>query len=507
MHAASAGRVNPGPGPAEQRRVALLERVRTPIPGSRRIVVLSRKGGVGKTTTSLMLGHTFATHRGDRVVALDANPDAGSLALRLRRETRFTATDLLAERAYIERYAQLREFTSQDAHSRLEVVASDDDPGISCALGADDYTQLIDVLDKHFNLVIVDTGTGILDDAIQGILAEADQLVVVMAPAVDGGRVAAMTLDWLDQHGHGALVTGAIAVVNGVRGEGKIDLGSIARALPGQVSGRARDPVGSRPRRRWQLRAGRRPSGHSSGLSRPRRGDRRGLPGHRPGDPAEPVVTPRGRLRLRRALAAAAAALVVLAGTGLTSAAADPGRRSDGPAVERHTVVLPATARAGLVRGDGGLGLAVFHAASVHAENVAFASASCDGCAATAVSLQVVLADRGPTQLTVGNAAVATTAGCADCEATAIAYQFVVAVDGWARLSEVGRSQLREIDRQAQALARSGQPGPQVQQAAQSLAARVLEVLVGQLSVWPQVRVTRDHHEHEGRGHGRDRRD
>lgn len=241
MHAASAGRVNPGPGPAEQRRVALLERVRTPIPGSRRIVVLSRKGGVGKTTTSLMLGHTFATHRGDRVVALDANPDAGSLALRLRRETRFTATDLLAERAYIERYAQLREFTSQDAHSRLEVVASDDDPGISRALGADDYTQVIDVLDKHFNLVIVDTGTGILDDAIQGILAEADQLVVVMAPAVDGGRVrrddaglARPARTRRPRHG------GDRRGQRRARG-GQDRSRSVARALPGQVSGRARD--------------------------------------------------------------------------------------------------------------------------------------------------------------------------------------------------------------------------------------------------------------------------
>ena len=51
-------------------------RVKTPINGSRRIVVLSRKGGVGKTTTTLMLGHTFASWRGDRVVALDGNPEA-----------------------------------------------------------------------------------------------------------------------------------------------------------------------------------------------------------------------------------------------------------------------------------------------------------------------------------------------------------------------------------------------------------------------------------------------
>lgn len=218
------GHLNPGPSRHERREDDLLGRVRTRIDGSRRIVVLSRKGGAGKTTTTLMLGQTFATHRGDRVVALDANPDAGSLAMRLPRETQYSATDLLAQRAWVDRYSQMRTFTSQDPVSRLEVVASDDDPRISLALGSEDYRHLVDTLDRHYNLVLVDTGTGILDDAIQGILEEADQLVVVMPPALDGGRVAAMTLDWLDQHGHRELVAGAVAVVNAVRGSGPLEL-------------------------------------------------------------------------------------------------------------------------------------------------------------------------------------------------------------------------------------------------------------------------------------------
>jgi putative peptide zinc metalloprotease protein len=224
VFAVTGGNLNPGPSRRERREDDLLARVRTRIDGTRRIVVLSRKGGAGKTTTTLMLGHTFATHRGDRVVALDANPDAGSLAMRLPRETQYSATDLLAERAWVDRYSQIRAFTSQDPVSRLEVVASDDDPRISLALGSQDYRDLVDTLDRHYNMVLVDTGTGILDDAIRGILEEADQLVVVMPPALDGGRVAAMTLDWLDQHGHGELVAGAVAVVNSVRGSGPLEL-------------------------------------------------------------------------------------------------------------------------------------------------------------------------------------------------------------------------------------------------------------------------------------------
>jgi putative peptide zinc metalloprotease protein len=227
VFSATRGLVNLGPSAAERRELELLGLVRTPIRGCRRIVVLSRKGGAGKTTTALMLGHTFASHRGDRVIALDANPDAGSLAHRMRRETTSTVTDLLQERQYIERYADMRGYTSQAAESRLEVVASDDDPRISQALGEEDYRTAIDILDRHYNLVLVDTGTGILDSAIRGVLSEADQIVVVMPPALDGARVAAMTLDWLEQHDHADLVHGAVAVVNAVHGQGRLELDRI----------------------------------------------------------------------------------------------------------------------------------------------------------------------------------------------------------------------------------------------------------------------------------------
>jgi putative peptide zinc metalloprotease protein len=242
VHRVSGGRINPGPTKAELAQSALLARARRPVPRTRRIVVLSRKGGVGKTTTTLMLGHTFASIRGDRVVALDANPDAGNLGQRVPRETNATVTSLLAAADSIERYTDIRVFTSQ-AETRLEVIASDDDPRITSALGMSDYRRVIDTLDRHYTLMIIDTGTGILDDAIQGILGEADQLIVVMPPALDGARVAAGTLDWLDQHRYGRLVDGAIAVVNGVRdSDGLVDLAKVDAHFAARCSAVVRIP-------------------------------------------------------------------------------------------------------------------------------------------------------------------------------------------------------------------------------------------------------------------------
>jgi putative peptide zinc metalloprotease protein len=213
----SAHTVNPGPSPAEVYRMDLERRLRVPIEGSHRVVVMSRKGGVGKTTMTLALGSTFATLRGDRVVAVDANPDAGNLAHRVAPPNSRTITDLLERVDDIASYAELRSYVSQAPESRLEVLGSDDDPRIGMALNRNAYHRLITLLDRFYNLILLDTGTGILDSANQGLLMEADELVLVLRPGLDGGRAGALTLDWLDEHDYGELVAQAIVVINGVR--------------------------------------------------------------------------------------------------------------------------------------------------------------------------------------------------------------------------------------------------------------------------------------------------
>jgi len=222
----SGGYWNPGPSRAEQERRRLEARVLAPVQGCRRIAVLSRKGGVGKTSVTLGLGHTFATIRPDRVVALDANPDAGTLGYRLNALPNRTITDLLADADRIVRYSDVRSYTAQ-APSRLEVMASDDDPRITRAVGEHEYEAAIDVLERHYNLLLTDTGTDITHSVMQGILASADQVVVVAGPSLDGARAAAKTFDWLEQNGHGYLVKTAVVALNDVHRGGLVDLQAI----------------------------------------------------------------------------------------------------------------------------------------------------------------------------------------------------------------------------------------------------------------------------------------
>ena len=78
VHWWTGGLPSPGPGGDELARRALRHRIRRPLLDTHRIAVTSIKGGVGKTTVAACLGLVLAEHRGDRVVALDANPDAGT---------------------------------------------------------------------------------------------------------------------------------------------------------------------------------------------------------------------------------------------------------------------------------------------------------------------------------------------------------------------------------------------------------------------------------------------
>jgi putative peptide zinc metalloprotease protein len=218
------GLVHVGPSAADIRYRELVAAAKAPIHGCRKVAFISRKGGVGKTTTCLLAGHTFASLRGDRVIALDGNPDAGTLGHRIRRETSATVSSLLDDVERISRYADIRGYTSQAA-SRLEVVAADDDPRITQALGEPEFRRAIELLEHHYNLLCLDTGTGVLESAARGILGAADQVVVVSAPSLDGARAASSTLDWLDQNGYDHLVRGAVAVLNTVRSsDGAVDL-------------------------------------------------------------------------------------------------------------------------------------------------------------------------------------------------------------------------------------------------------------------------------------------
>jgi MinD-like ATPase involved in chromosome partitioning or flagellar assembly len=211
VFAASRGRVNPGVSEQEAARNVLLRRVRRSLPGAHQIAVSSLKGGVGKTTVSAVLGLTLAEYRGDRVVAVDANPDAGTLADRLTGEIGVTVRDMLESIDSIDSLIAVSHYTS--LAGRLQVLASDQDPAMSEAFNRSEYERICAVLGRFYNIIITDSGTGLVHSAMEGTLALADSLVIVGAPTVDGASRASKTLDWLLAHGYSEQVADSVVVL------------------------------------------------------------------------------------------------------------------------------------------------------------------------------------------------------------------------------------------------------------------------------------------------------
>ncbi|HEY2576353.1 MAG TPA: AAA family ATPase, partial [Streptosporangiaceae bacterium] len=244
LYKGSGGLIHPRESADAVRRRDLIARVRTPVArGHHRVAVMSLKGGVGKTTTCVSLGAMLASLRGDRIIALDANPDRGTLSDKVRLETAATVRDLLNERDQIHRYADVRAFTSQ-APSRLEILASDRDPAVSIAFSEEDYYEAASVLEHYYSISLTDCGTGLLHSAMAGVLRMADQIVLVSSPSVDGARSASATLDWLDAHEYGDLVRNAVVVLSMIRPRSKstVDLDRLENHFAGRCRSVARIP-------------------------------------------------------------------------------------------------------------------------------------------------------------------------------------------------------------------------------------------------------------------------
>ncbi|MBN9184937.1 MAG: AAA family ATPase [Microbacterium sp.] len=210
----SGGRINLGDGRRARARKELDRRIVAALPGGARFVpVLSRKGGVGKTTVTTLLGMALADARDDRVIAIDANPDRGTLAERIARPSGKTVRDLVRTREEVAGYNDISTIVARD-ETRLDVLASDADPRVSEAFSDLDYQDVASLAAHYYSIVLTDTGTGIVHSVMGATLDIADELVIVAGLSVDEARLASETLTWLETNGYAEAVRNAVVVLN-----------------------------------------------------------------------------------------------------------------------------------------------------------------------------------------------------------------------------------------------------------------------------------------------------
>ncbi|WP_240694946.1 MinD/ParA family protein [Cryobacterium sp. SO1] len=214
VYRASFHLINLGDSAAVRAHQAMDERIRKQFEGGARFVpILTRKGGVGKTTVTALLGMAMADAREDRIIAVDANPDRGTLSERVSKQTRSTVRDVVTKAASIGGFTDFSVLVSRD-ETRLDILASDTDPLLSEAFDENDYNVVADLAARFYSIVLTDCGTGIVHSVMRATLQRADSIVIVSGGSVDEARLASETLTWLEANGYGELVRNAIVALN-----------------------------------------------------------------------------------------------------------------------------------------------------------------------------------------------------------------------------------------------------------------------------------------------------
>ena len=143
------------------------------------IAVVSPKGGVGKTTITALLGSLLAHTRRDRIVAVDTNPDYGSLGPTLTPDHEVFVDDLLDLLDHPELTVTQLDANLGRGPDGLLVLPAPTDPQRMARLDRRSYVRVIEYLQTKAGVLMLDCGTGLQEPAAQAAIMTADQLVLV----------------------------------------------------------------------------------------------------------------------------------------------------------------------------------------------------------------------------------------------------------------------------------------------------------------------------------------
>ena len=170
----------------DEREEADVERRLRTQPGVSRpntMAIVSPKGGVGKTTCTFVVGNLLAAHLKLRVIAVDANPDFGTLASLVPDGLRSDRSldNVIKDADSVKTAAELRGYVSR-LPSGLHILGAPDDAELTSRLGPREYGELLAFLSIYYDVVLLDLGTGVAGPLASFTIERADQAVLVTAP-------------------------------------------------------------------------------------------------------------------------------------------------------------------------------------------------------------------------------------------------------------------------------------------------------------------------------------
>ena len=165
------------------------------------VAVVSPKGGVGKTTTTALLGSLLAGVRRDRIVAVDTNPDYGSLGRALTPDHSVYVDDLIDVLDRPDLSATALDGHLGRASDGLMVLPAPTHPARMAALDEAAYTNVIERLKSLVGILVLDCGTGLQEPAARAALNCADQLLLISDAHPSTASLVAESAEQLQQVG------------------------------------------------------------------------------------------------------------------------------------------------------------------------------------------------------------------------------------------------------------------------------------------------------------------
>lgn len=164
---------------------ARAERLRQPVTTIRRIAVLSGRGGAGKTTVAALVATALAAARPDRVLAVDAAPELGSLALLAG------ASSPRPVAGFGRAAPQPQAFEDADPHlgrtdGGLWLLTGPTTPDPAPRLDLPASRAAVAALSRFFAVLVTDCGPDPASRLNLGVLEDAHALALVAPATVDG---------------------------------------------------------------------------------------------------------------------------------------------------------------------------------------------------------------------------------------------------------------------------------------------------------------------------------
>jgi MinD-like ATPase involved in chromosome partitioning or flagellar assembly len=199
----------------------LVNTLRGTLDGPKVIAFANPKGGVHKTTATVLAAATIGGVRGRGTIAWDDNELRGTLGLRAgsARHAR-TIRHLIQDLAIVEATPPselvdiLDEYLRHASDGSYDVLAGEESPRFAEKLDVYTVRRVVELLRRTHEVICIDTGNNVESPNWRTVLQMADQLVVTSVPREDAAFTADWMLDLLNDVGMEELVANAVTLLS-----------------------------------------------------------------------------------------------------------------------------------------------------------------------------------------------------------------------------------------------------------------------------------------------------